>query len=160
LGADLENLTLLGGGNLTGTGNSLDNRLVGNGGNNFLIGGLGRDIMTGNGGVDRFDFNALAESGVTAATRDIISDFDAGSSTTSVDRIDLLAIDANELIGGNQIFTFVTGGGPLATGQARAVQAGANTLIQLNTDADAAAEMVIQLNGVLATNVNAGDFFL
>ena len=71
LGANIERLILEGVGNTSGTGNTLDNRLTGNTGNNTLTGGLGRDMMFGDLGADRFDFNALAESGVTAATRDI-----------------------------------------------------------------------------------------
>jgi Ca2+-binding RTX toxin-like protein len=66
LGVDLEKLTLLGSGNTNGTGNALDNRLIGNSGNNTLTGGLGRDIMTGKAGADDFDFNAF-ESGTTGA---------------------------------------------------------------------------------------------
>ena len=157
LGANVERLILEGVGNTFGTGNTLDNRLTGNTGNNTLTGGLGRDMMFGDLGADRFDFNALAESGVTAATRDQIGDFDAGTNVTTVDRLDFSTIDANDLVGGNQAFIF---GGAFTAGHLRVVQAGANALIELNTDADAAAEMSVQLNGVLATNVNATDFFL
>ncbi|ESQ77680.1 S-layer family protein [Asticcacaulis sp. AC402] len=43
LGANLENLTLLGAANLSATGNSLNNVLTGNAGNNILSGGAGDD---------------------------------------------------------------------------------------------------------------------
>ena len=52
LGANLENLILIGGVNLSGTGNFLDNLLVGNPGANTLAGGSGRDILQGLGGND------------------------------------------------------------------------------------------------------------
>lgn len=52
LGDDIENLTLLGTANLNGTGNSLNNVIVGNVGNNNLSGGLGYDTVSGGAGND------------------------------------------------------------------------------------------------------------
>jgi Ca2+-binding RTX toxin-like protein len=52
LGANLENLTLTGNANLSGTGNELDNVLVGNAGNNTLTGGAGNDTLSGGAGAD------------------------------------------------------------------------------------------------------------
>ncbi|MCU0075582.1 Ig family protein, partial [Pseudomonas koreensis] len=53
LGTNLENLTLLGSA-LNGTGNSLNNTLIGNDGNNVLDGGLGADGMAGGLGNDTY----------------------------------------------------------------------------------------------------------
>lgn len=47
LGAYVENLQLMGTGNLNGTGNGLDNAITGNSGNNVLVGGLGNDTLDG-----------------------------------------------------------------------------------------------------------------
>lgn len=52
LGANFENLTLSGTGDLRGTGNDLDNVIVGNAGNNVLDGGAGADAMAGGVGDD------------------------------------------------------------------------------------------------------------
>ncbi len=52
LGANVENLTFVGTGNFTGTGNDLDNAIVGGGANDTLSGGLGNDTLTGGGGSD------------------------------------------------------------------------------------------------------------
>ena len=49
LGANVENLTLTGTGNINATGNTLDNTLTGNTGNNMLDGGAGDDTMVGGG---------------------------------------------------------------------------------------------------------------
>ena len=48
----IENLELLGSSNLRGTGNSLDNLIIGNSGNNSLHGVGGNDILLGNEGDD------------------------------------------------------------------------------------------------------------
>ncbi len=54
-------------------------------GSDVVAGGAGRDTMTGGANADRFDFDAAAETGRTATTRDIIKDF-----VHNVDKIDLL----------------------------------------------------------------------
>ncbi|WP_194164561.1 cadherin domain-containing protein [Microvirga thermotolerans] len=50
LGAEVENLTLVGTGNLGGTGNALNNVLIGNDGSNALQGGQGDDTLDGGAG--------------------------------------------------------------------------------------------------------------
>ena len=54
LGANVENLTLTGAGNINGTGNTLTNTLTGNAGNNMLDGGAGTDTMAGGAGNDTY----------------------------------------------------------------------------------------------------------
>lgn len=52
LGDNVENLTLIGSGNITGAGNSLDNDIFGNNSNNILVGQAGHDNLIGFGGND------------------------------------------------------------------------------------------------------------
>ncbi|MBV5304987.1 MAG: VCBS domain-containing protein, partial [Chlorobium sp.] len=54
LGANVENLALMGTGAINGTGNTLDNLLTGNSGNNSLNGGAGNDTMQGGAGNDTY----------------------------------------------------------------------------------------------------------
>jgi len=67
LGANIENLTLLGTGSINGTGNSLDNVISGTDGNNTITGGAGNDMLFGGNGNDTYAF------GLNDGT-DIISD--------------------------------------------------------------------------------------
>ena len=58
LGANLENLVLTGTATINGTGNGLNNLLVGNAGSNILYGDAGVDTLIGDAGNDRLDGGA------------------------------------------------------------------------------------------------------
>jgi len=83
LGSDVENLTLSGSGNTSGTGNILANTIAGNSGDNTLDGAGGADILTGGAGDDLFVYR-------TGDGADTVNDFVAGESTD--DRIDLIDV--------------------------------------------------------------------
>ena len=57
LGANLENLTLMGTGAINGTGNELNNILTGNSAANVLTGGAGNDTLAGGLGNDTYRIN-------------------------------------------------------------------------------------------------------
>ncbi|MFW9606396.1 MAG: calcium-binding protein, partial [Pseudomonas sp.] len=169
LGANLENLVLTGKAALSGTGNALANRLTGNAaantldggagadtlnggaGNDVLVGGAGKDLLTGGAGNDRFKFESTADSGITLAARDVISDFVRGS-----DKLDLAALDANTSKVGDQAFTvFIRPN--VAFSKAGQLQLKEGVLYG-NTDNDSAAEFSIALTGI--TTITLADIIL
>jgi Ca2+-binding RTX toxin-like protein len=161
LGADQENLVLTGFEATTGTGNSLDNSIMGNraanvldggDGNDTLVGGLGGDILTGGSGSDTFRFIDVGESSVMDSDR--ILDFVSG-----IDKIDLGGIDADLNLAGHQSFTF-TGTAALngTAGQLRHHSNGADTWLQADTDGDGIIDFEVVLAGV--TVLSRDDFLL
>ena len=86
LGANLENLNLLGNTAINGMGNTRNNTIIGNINNNTLNGDLGNDILTGGGGQDtltggtgsdKFVYKNLADSLLNKNDR--ITDFNAST---------------------------------------------------------------------------------
>lgn len=162
LAANVENLTLYGTARLSGTGNTLANRIVGNSANNVLKGQAGNDTLTGGRGADDlyggsgkdvFVFLSTADSTVASSGRDTIFDFTRG------DRIDLRAIDANRKAGGEQAFTFIaTEKFHKKAGELRYDKKASDTYIYADTNGDGRADFAIHLDD--RVTLLKGDFLL
>lgn len=182
LSDNVERLVLLGTGAINGTGSSTDNRITGNdaanvldggggndvleghkgddtliggAGNDTLYGDAGKDTLTGGTGADTFVFAPGSFYGTQVINADRITDF----SHAEGDRIDLMAIDANAGLAGDQAFAFI---GDAAfshvAGELRAVVSDGFTLVEGDTNGDGKYDFVIALTG--APVLAAGDFVL
>lgn len=74
LGRNVENLTLLGTAAINGTGNVLDNIILGNAANNVLTGGGGNDMLNGDTGDDRMIGGAGNDTYIVDSTGDTITE--------------------------------------------------------------------------------------
>ncbi|MDH4651395.1 MULTISPECIES: S-layer family protein [unclassified Pseudomonas] len=88
LSANLENLELIGTGNLSGTGNVLANRLTGNDGNNILNGADGNDWLAGRRGNDTYTY------GLNTGNDRIDN---SGGAAADVDTVQLSGLNAGDL---------------------------------------------------------------
>jgi RTX calcium-binding nonapeptide repeat (4 copies)/von Willebrand factor type A domain/Calx-beta domain len=92
---NVENLTLTGTGITNGTGNALDNIIIGNNSNNILSGLAGNDKLSGGGGQDRFVYQTGSIFNTSAIGIDTITDF-----TINQDKLDLSKTTFSKLSGG------------------------------------------------------------
>jgi Ca2+-binding RTX toxin-like protein len=93
LGNNFENLTLLGTSAINGTGNSLDNILIGNAAANSLSGGTGNDTLSGGGGNDQLTGGNGADIFAFApgTGSDVVTDF-TDTNSSSDDLLDFRSI--------------------------------------------------------------------
>lgn len=142
------------------TGNADADKLFGFGGNDRLNGGEGADEFTGgagkdtlsgggaDGAVDTYIYTSKSDSGITAATRDTILDFEDDS-----DLINLDEVDDFDFIGVNEVFT--------SAGDLRVVSVASGWLIEGETTGDQKADFSIAVFDPTHTIAwDAGDFIL
>lgn len=129
-------------------GNELAQEILGNAGKNRINGLGGADIISGFAGNDTFVYSSSAYSGVGAA-RDTILDFeDFGDDDT----IDLSGFAGTLVFMGDAAFDGLN--------QVRAIQSGADVLIQINAYGNLAADVEILLANTDLSTVTASDFLL
>nr|WP_314087988.1 calcium-binding protein [uncultured Shinella sp.] len=164
LPANVENLTLKNAGDADGTGNQLNNVIVGGrlentlkgmSGDDTLVGGLGGDDLYGGAGKDTFVFTSLKDSTVAASGRDTIFDF----SQTQGDRIDISGVDAISATSKNDAFAFIGSKGFSGkAGELRFEKKAAGTYIYGDVDGNGKADFAIELGSAIA--LLKGDFIL
>jgi Ca2+-binding RTX toxin-like protein len=120
-------------------------------GNDSLTGRLGADKLTGGKGADIFKYTSVKDSGITAKTRDTITDF----KHSEKDKIDLSAIDANEKLSGDQAFKFIGNTAFSKTDATGQLNFDSKMgVLYGSTNKDSAAEFSIQLSGVKSLVAN------
>ncbi|WP_276307456.1 calcium-binding protein [Thiopseudomonas denitrificans] len=109
LGDNVENLTLLGPQNLSGTGNELDNIIRGNSGDNYLDGGTGEDTLIGGRGNDTYVVNSAGDQVIEKPNEGfdtVISSIDY----TLGDNLEALTLVGDARVGkGNEANNVLTG---------------------------------------------------
>ncbi|RYF89386.1 MAG: protease, partial [Caulobacteraceae bacterium] len=126
-------------------GNGAD-ALFGDAGDDILIGGLGKDTLSGGTGKDSFTYSLVAESAAGQADR--IVDFNAAQG----DKVSVKGVDANTGVTGDQAFVFVSAFDGHAAQAVRAYDGVANlTTLSFDVNGDAVADMVIELDGNVAS---------
>ncbi|WP_455274696.1 calcium-binding protein [Rhizobium herbae] len=118
----IENLTLLGSGNINGTGNGGSNAVTGNSGNNTLDGGAGNDRLSGGSGIDKLiggsgDDTILGGVGndllIGGTGKDTFVFNTAPSASSNVDTISDFNVVDDRIVLENAIFTAIGASGPL-----------------------------------------------
>jgi Ca2+-binding RTX toxin-like protein len=136
----------------TAIGGAGGDSLIGGFGSDFLDGGVGADwlqpgsgidTLSGGAGADRFVFLNLDDAGLGLLNHDLITDFQVG------DAIDLAAIDANDVLLGDQGFRFIGASRFSALGQLRYTCSGGNGLLEANCAGGLDADFQLTLLGAV-----------
>ncbi|CAH0134282.1 M10 family metallopeptidase [Pseudomonas brassicacearum] len=115
LGANLENLALVGSANLNGNGNGLNNVLIGNAGNNVLSGGAGNDTLNGSSGIDTLVGGTGSDTYLVDNLKDVIRE-----TSTLASEIDTVRSSVTWTLGAN-LETLILTGSALLNGTGNAL---------------------------------------
>ena len=156
---NVENLIQTGSANISGTGNDLDNRLIGNGANNVLSGvsgddtlmggrgadtlnggdgndhldgGLGNDVMSGGAGDDVYYTDSLSDQVIEAGNQGIDTVYTGRTGITTLsDNVEQLILTGSDQTGaGNDLNNYILGAGFL---DILVGNGGADTLVSTGT---------------------------
>ena len=99
LTSNVENLTLLEGGDYAGGGNSLANVITGNSGNNMLSGGLGADTLIGGLGNDTYVLSDLLDTIIDSGGIDTIRTSQSITLQEGIERVELIGLSDASAVG-------------------------------------------------------------
>lgn len=133
------------------TGSTGNNIIDGGAGDDIVIGSAGADALTGGLGADRFGYRLAADS--KPGAYDSILDFSAAQG----DRIDLLAMDANSKLVGDQGFALVGSFGKHAGELMISAEAG-GWFVQADIDGNGLADFGLHIQG--AAPLKPADFIM
>ncbi len=118
----------------------------------LIHGGFNADTLSGGGGADVFRYQAATDS--YAVAKDHIVDFTPGT-----DKIDLSRIDADEILGGNQAFSWIGSNAFSGTaGELRAFQSGSTWTLEGDVNGDGHADLIVTLTLQGPVPLGSGDF--
>jgi Ca2+-binding RTX toxin-like protein len=111
LGANVENLILIGTATINGTGNALANQLTGNSAANRLDGGAGADVMTGGAGNDTFIADSSTDRAIELSDTDGTDTVQASVSFILGAFVENLTLTGSAAINGtgNALANFIVG---------------------------------------------------
>ena len=149
LGANIENLRLIGGNPTNGTGNALDNRILGNNADNIIAGGGGNDTINARRGSDTIEWN-------TGDGRDVVNGGGGGNVALGIDTFAVTGDATAEVFniyaisGGSnaaQRANLINQFGPFAPG----------TEIVISYGSGVAETVIAELNNIEEITVNTSD---
>ena len=123
----------------------------GSGGNDELIGNAGADILTGGGGADVFTYTATTDS-PTSTGFDVITDFTTGS-----DLLDFSGISHTGTFSYRGTSGFTGSGNPEARLEVFGSVAVTHSILHVDVNGDATADMQIELTAVGSNDIAASD---
>jgi Ca2+-binding RTX toxin-like protein len=142
LGGNVENLTLTGTANLSGTGNTLNNVITGNAGNNILNGGLGIDTVS----------YAAATAAVAVNLSSTLAQNTVGASTDTLSGFEnLTGSNFNDTLIGNTVANVLNGG----LGADTMLGLGSNDVYYVDNLLDKVYETTTTVSGIDAGGIDA-----
>jgi trimeric autotransporter adhesin len=167
LGANVENLTLTGTA-ISGTGNALDNIMIGNGSNNILSGGAGNDTLNGGAGADTMSGGTGNDTYIVDNASDVVTEnLSEGTDTVlaSVDytlgaNVENLTLTGTAISGtGNTLDNIIIGNGSnniLSSGAGNDTLDGGAGVDTMSGGADNDTYIVDNAGDVVTENLNEG----